>query len=339
MTTPPPSGIRHERLLRPGWQPPTPRTEPLAVVAIPTGLLLGPVGIGIGVAALARIRRDGTRGTGLAWAGIALGAAATLTAIAVTVALLLGASATRPLPADVSEPRSAHARQLVLGTCLEELPPDGAVSTVRVVPCADPHGAQVVARTDFAADAAWPGQDAADARVSRICTPRSCPTTSTRKASSCPSGRRPRTPGPAGTGPACAWRAPRRSSRVPDRLTRPVEPCCHPCTVALGSPHTVERVEGPTMSVTVELTRFRVEPGGEAALLAARRRCSPPSAPTGKGSSGRSSSACRATSGSTWSAGGPRRTSRHRGRRARTCRRSGRSSRRSRRSSAPRKAP
>lgn len=155
----------------PGWEPAAPRTEPLAVAAIPTGLLLGPVGVGVGVAALARIRRDGSRGTGLAWAGIALGLAVTLTAVAVVVALLVGDAATRPLPAEVSEPRSAHARQLVLGSCLAELPDDGPVASVRVVPCGDAHEAQVVARTDFPADARWPGQDAADARVSRVCTP------------------------------------------------------------------------------------------------------------------------------------------------------------------------
>lgn len=155
----------------PGWESAVPRTDPLAVAAIPAGLLLGPVGVGVGVVALARIRRDGSRGTGLAWAGIALGVAVTLTAVAVVVALFVGDAATRPLPADVSEPRAAHARQLVLGNCLAELPDDGEVSTVRVVPCAEPHEAQVVARTDFAADARWPGQDAADARVSRVCTP------------------------------------------------------------------------------------------------------------------------------------------------------------------------
>lgn len=166
-----PHGYDPDVYYAPGWQPAAPRIEPLAVVSLPTGLLLGPVGVGIGAAALARIRRDGTRGTGLAWAGIALGVAVTLTAIAVVVALFVGRAATAPLPADVSEPRSAHARQLVLGNCLAELPDDGEVSSVRVVPCADPHEAQVVARTDFAADAVWPGQDAAGARVSRVCSP------------------------------------------------------------------------------------------------------------------------------------------------------------------------
>ena len=172
MSTPaPPAGYDENVYYAPGWQPPAPRTEPLAVAAVPTGLLLGPVGVGVGAAALARIRRNGTRGTGLAWAGIALGVATTLTAIAVAVGLLVGDAAVRPLPEDLDEPRTAHARQLVLGTCLAELPDDGEVTRVQAVPCADPHEAQVVARTDFAQDALWPGQDVADAKVSRVCTP------------------------------------------------------------------------------------------------------------------------------------------------------------------------
>lgn len=172
MSTPPtPHEYDPDVYYAPGWQPAAPRTDPLAVVALPTGLLLGPVGIAFGAAALARIRRHGTRGVGLAWTGIALGVASTLTALAVVVALLVGDAATEPVTADLGAPRTAHARQLVLGSCLAELPDDGPVASVTVVPCTDPHQAQVVARTDFAADARWPGQDAADARVSRVCTP------------------------------------------------------------------------------------------------------------------------------------------------------------------------
>ncbi|MGW6003715.1 septum formation family protein [Oerskovia enterophila] len=170
-TPPPPPGYDPDVYYAPGWQPAAARTEPLALAAIPTGLLLGPVGVGVGAAALARIRRNRTRGVGLAWAGIALGLATTLTAIAVGVALLLGGAATRALPADVSAPQDAHARQLVLGNCLADLPDDGPVSTLRVVPCAEPHEAQVVARTDFSADSLWPGQGDVESRVSRVCVP------------------------------------------------------------------------------------------------------------------------------------------------------------------------
>lgn len=92
----------------------------------------------------------------------------------VAVAGVLGAGAvedarTRPLPGDVTTPTSAHARQLVTGSCLATLPPDGAVATVDVVPCADPHAAQVVAQYAFAPAAVWPGQDRAHAQVARAC--------------------------------------------------------------------------------------------------------------------------------------------------------------------------
>ena len=155
----------------PGWQPEEPRVEPLAVASLPAGVVLGPVGIGLGGAALSRVRARGTRGRGLAVAGMVVGAV-------VTVAWGLGAllwwqgeQARTPLAGDVDAPRTVSARQLVLGSCLAELPPDGEVSDVRVVPCADEHRAQVVARTDFGADEVWPGQQAADRRVARVCTP------------------------------------------------------------------------------------------------------------------------------------------------------------------------
>lgn len=92
-----------------------------------------------------------------------LGAGAVLGTRAVTTAR------SRPLPADVTAPTTAYAVQLVTGSCLAELPPDGEVDRVDVVPCADRHAAQVVAQYAFDASAVWPGQDAAHARVARAC--------------------------------------------------------------------------------------------------------------------------------------------------------------------------
>ena len=66
-----------------------------------------------------------------------------------TVAVLT-AMATRPLPADVPAARDARAQQLVTGNCVLSLPDDGPVDTVRVVPCAEPHEAQVVTEFTFA---------------------------------------------------------------------------------------------------------------------------------------------------------------------------------------------
>lgn len=144
--------------------------EPLAVWSLVTGiLLLGPVALVLAVLALRRIARGGTRGKGMAIAGAVLGLVGTLALVAAVTAGVLTAVATRPLPADVSSARTAHAQQLVTGNCLETLPADGRVESVRVVPCADPHEAQVVTVYEFSDDAVWPGQRVADSRVARSC--------------------------------------------------------------------------------------------------------------------------------------------------------------------------
>ncbi len=123
----------------------------------------------LAVIALRRIASRHTRGRGLAIAGAVLGVLGTVAlAVGVTVAVLT-ALATRPLPLDVPAARDARAQQLVTGNCLAALPADGPVGTVRVVPCAEPHEAQVVSEFSFAANAVWPGQQAADARVARAC--------------------------------------------------------------------------------------------------------------------------------------------------------------------------
>ncbi|MCC2336337.1 hypothetical protein [Cellulomonas wangsupingiae] len=76
---------------------------------------------------------------------------------------------TRPLPPDVSVPTDAYAVQLVSGSCLAELPADGEVGRVRVVPCSEAHAAQVVTQYAFDPAGVWPGQDGAHARVARAC--------------------------------------------------------------------------------------------------------------------------------------------------------------------------
>ncbi|WP_402462964.1 septum formation family protein [Isoptericola aurantiacus] len=106
--------------------------------------------------------------------------AGTLGAIVLVVAVAAGVSSvtTRahddawvPLAADVTEPTTANAVQLVLGSCVAEVPPDAEVGVVQVVPCTSEHSAQVVGRTDSAPDEVWPGDDVVAARAARICTP------------------------------------------------------------------------------------------------------------------------------------------------------------------------
>lgn len=154
----------------PGWQPPRPPTDGFAIASLVTAVVgLGLVGVGLGIAALARIRRKGTRGRGLAIAGIALGTVSTLVVVGLSTLAVSAFLGTRPLPSDVAEAREVHARQLVTGNCLDPLPEDGEIDDVRVVPCADPHAARVISQYAFDPDALWPGQAAADRRVATAC--------------------------------------------------------------------------------------------------------------------------------------------------------------------------
>ncbi|QHT58426.1 DUF4190 domain-containing protein [Cellulomonas sp. H30R-01] len=153
-----------------GWEDAPARREPLAGWALAAGvLLLAPLALVLGIVALRRTSAHGTRGRGMAVAAIVLGALGTLGVVVAVVVGLVTAQTTRPLPGDVGSARDAHAVQLVTGTCVEQLPADGSVDVVRVVPCAQPHEAQVVTEYDFAENAVWPGQQAADARVAKAC--------------------------------------------------------------------------------------------------------------------------------------------------------------------------
>lgn len=160
-----------ETYYAPGWSTaPRRRLDPLAVASFVTAVVgLGLVGVGLGIAALVRIRRGRTTGRGLAIAGVAVGLVWTL-AQALVAASLVGAwLASRPLPVEVTEPQRAQATRLVTGHCLGELPPDGAVGRVEVVPCDGEHAAEVISQYRFPSDAVWPGQRQADARVARAC--------------------------------------------------------------------------------------------------------------------------------------------------------------------------
>jgi hypothetical protein len=140
------------------------------VASVVTGALgLGPVAGVLGVVALRRTGARGTRGRGLAWIGVALGIVGTLALVGILVGTTLTARNVRPLAADVAAPRQAHARQLVTGSCVDPLPTTAEVDTVRVVPCRDPHAAQVVTEYAFEDTAVWPGQAASDARVAASC--------------------------------------------------------------------------------------------------------------------------------------------------------------------------
>lgn len=162
-----------EPFYAPGWAPPRPATDRVAVAALVAGVLgTGPVALALGLVGLRRTRPGAPvprRGRGLAVAGVVLGALGTLAWGALIAVLVGSALASRALPPDVAAPVDAHAVQLVPGSCLAEVPDDGPVDRVRVVPCADPHAAQVLSSYAFEPGAGWPGAAEASARVEASC--------------------------------------------------------------------------------------------------------------------------------------------------------------------------
>jgi len=165
----PPAGL-DEPYYAPGWAPERPRTDPLAIASLLTAVIgLGVVGIGLGIAALARQGRPGLRGRGLALAGIIVGSAWTVAVVVIAVSAALVHNGSGALDPDVTSARDANAIQLVAGNCLDPLPAHGDLTVVHVVPCRELHAAQVVSEFAFDPDTVWPGQAAANRRVALAC--------------------------------------------------------------------------------------------------------------------------------------------------------------------------
>ena len=152
----------------PQWGNPQPRWDGLAIASMSvsgagifTMGVTGPVGIGLGIASLRKIRRTGARGRGLAWAGIAVGILMTLF-IAGFIALIAYSSQHVPSgrtgPFTTSKSPGAQSlepigylafdERLWPGDCLEVLPAAGLLDPA-FVDCATPHAAEVLAHEDF----------------------------------------------------------------------------------------------------------------------------------------------------------------------------------------------
>ncbi|WP_182112807.1 septum formation family protein [Actinotalea sp. JY-7876] len=90
-----------------------------------------------------------------------------LALVATAVVALRMRAETSPL-GDVSEATTVHSRRLDVGHCVARLPEDGDVGRVDVVPCAEPHVAEVVGIHRFRSDA-WPGRQRVDAEAAAAC--------------------------------------------------------------------------------------------------------------------------------------------------------------------------
>ncbi|UJP40842.1 DUF4190 domain-containing protein [Cellulomonas palmilytica] len=159
----------------PTWAATQRPVEKFAVAALVVSLLFwlwptfGLLAVAFGITALRAVRANGTRGRGLAVAGIAVGAVGTLVVLALGVGIAVAFERDRTIPTDVTEPVTTTVDRLGGGHCIRDLPADGPVSEVVVVPCSDPHEAEVRARVTVQGGSAWPGQQVVDELVERAC--------------------------------------------------------------------------------------------------------------------------------------------------------------------------
>jgi hypothetical protein len=163
------------------WGQQPPRTEPLATASLITSLasflvtLAAPVGLGLGIAALRRIRRSGDQGRGMAIAGVVVGGVITafmvlLLLFAVVIPLTLNAQESRDqgststetwAPSDDTDaaddtsdttiPPYALTIALTPGQCLADVPWEYDMSDAQVVDCAATHGAEVLSTIELTA--------------------------------------------------------------------------------------------------------------------------------------------------------------------------------------------
>lgn len=149
----------------PAWSPPPPQqTDGLAVASLVvscSSLVVGlsaPVGLGLGIAALRRIRRTGAQGRGLAIAGIVIGGIMTAAAVVMVAFFVLFAigmgtmatssgwdsSSTDDTWSSSEMPTFVLQTDLRPGDCLLDVPGTYDLSDAVAVDCGEPHGAEVL---------------------------------------------------------------------------------------------------------------------------------------------------------------------------------------------------
>jgi hypothetical protein len=147
------------------WAPPPPPTDGLAVASLIvscSSLVVGlsaPVGLGLGIAALRRIRRTGAQGRGLAIAGIVVGGIMTAAAVVLVAFFVLFAigmssmssssdpdswSSSSGSSVDDEMPAYVLRTDLRPGDCLLDVPATYDLSDAVAVGCDQPHTAEVL---------------------------------------------------------------------------------------------------------------------------------------------------------------------------------------------------
>ncbi|MBL1079175.1 hypothetical protein JK358_32700 [Nocardia sp. 2] len=152
-------------------EPPSeqPETNRLAVGSLILGLLgMCFLAMPLGMIALAQIRRRGQRGGVLARAGMAASGCYVLVAVVALVFFAPEGSSEK----EAAEP-ATFTKNLSVGDCVESVRESNTIMSMPVVPCDQPHAAEVI--TQFSVTGPWPGRDEsvrrADARCSEDLTP------------------------------------------------------------------------------------------------------------------------------------------------------------------------
>lgn len=134
------------------------------VAAICGGPGLGTVlGVGLGVAALIQIRRRPQKGAGFAVAALAVSSLTLVFTILVTTGLVLGALRDRITGVD-----TVGATDLRTGHCISDIDESVTVHDMPVVPCTQPHKAEVYHVFEFP-PGVFPGRSAVAEESSRRC--------------------------------------------------------------------------------------------------------------------------------------------------------------------------
>ncbi|MCX5385410.1 DUF4190 domain-containing protein [Streptomyces sp. NBC_00083] len=156
--------------------PQRPPVSGLAVASLVTGILccIPPLGLVLGALGLRRIKKEGQRGKGLAIAGIALSTVGTvLLVISIVTGGLSGGwrDFKDGWNSSTASGSSRSTLNLRKGDCFDV--PGGKlereVVSVRIVPCAGKHDAEVSGSFRVPGDSAYPGQDTIAAQADARC--------------------------------------------------------------------------------------------------------------------------------------------------------------------------
>lgn len=129
-------------------QPKAPGTATAAMIfGILSFVLFPPLGIValiLAISARRKIKRTGSQGKGPATAGLILGSLSTAFTVIGLGALIVAVSLVMPANVNVSEPKTIDTRRADIGHCLGVLPETNNDLQYSLVPCDDPHAAEII---------------------------------------------------------------------------------------------------------------------------------------------------------------------------------------------------